>query len=62
MTERENHIIKCADELLQYCSEHEEDCCGCVLYHQIKLGKIAIATCKLSGSPIVWNLREDKEL
>jgi hypothetical protein len=62
MTDREKHMIQCAEELLQYCNEHKDSCDGCVLYHQIKIGKIAMASCKLSGSPTLWNLEEDKEL
>jgi len=62
MTEKEEYLLKCAEDLNQYCSEHENDCQGCVLYQQIRVGTKTMASCKISGSPVLWDLEEDKEI
>lgn len=54
MTEREQYLNKCLNDIAEYCKEHKESCIGCIFYNQVNVGSVIIATCKINDSEL-WS-------
>ena len=60
MTEREEYLTKCLQDIFDYCKEHKEYCEGCIFYRQVKLGSEITSRCKVLYSPEDFGQSKEK--
>lgn len=59
MTEREQHLENCLNEIADYCREHKKTCEGCIFYRQVTIDCVTMASCRIVYDPNLWDLKEE---
>jgi hypothetical protein len=60
MTEREEYLTKCLQDIFEYCKEHSPYCDGCIFYRQVQIGKSVLGQCRVLDCPEVFGEAKEK--